>query len=227
VIGRSAEDAMLAVTGGVNTHRGAIWALGLLCAGAASRDDIAGAVAIAAQLASLPDLGLDPARATTSNGARVRAHYGVDGASGEAADGFPHVLQHGLPALRAARANGAGETAARLNSLVALIATLDDTCLLHRGGHRGLRLMQDGASKVIDAGGYASSSGRAALAALNDVATQERLSPGGSGDLLAATLFLDALFPEGTRPRYANTDLCIRGHPYPCTALTYRRCCVR
>lgn len=90
------------------------------------------------------------------------------GARGEAHDGFPHARRIGLPALDAARARGLDETGARLDALIAIIASLDDTCLLHRGGRNALAQLD------------------AALLALN-------ASPGGAADLLAATLFLDSL----------------------------------
>ena len=190
VIGRAGERAMLAATGGVNTHRGALWAVGLLSAGAALTGTLDGAVDLAARLAATPDPHVTVA---TSHGAQARRRYGVGGAAGEAQAGFPHVRLHALPALRAARHAGADEGSARLTALLTLMATVDDTCVLHRGGSDGLRALQSGAKAVLDAGGIGTARGRRLFAALDDLCLARRLSPGGSGDLLSVTLFLDAL----------------------------------
>lgn len=189
-IGRTGEQAMLAATEGVNTHRGALWALGLLSAAAMRADGADGAADVAARLAAIPDPHVT---AATSHGARVRLRYRVSGAAGESRAGFPHVRWYALPALRSARRSGADEGTARLTALLALIATLDDTCVLHRGGLDGLRAVQSGAQAVLDAGGVGTVQGRRHFIALDDLCLTRRLSPGGSGDLLSATLFLDAL----------------------------------
>ncbi len=102
-LGRDGEAEMLRVTAGVNTHRGAIWALGLLCAAAALESD-ATAERIAISAAALARLE-DPAapRNPDSHGARVCRRYGVLGAREQAQHGFPAVIEHGLPRhLRAA-----------------------------------------------------------------------------------------------------------------------------
>ncbi len=96
-----------------------------------------------------------------------------------------------LPALARARARGDGETAARLDALVALIAVLDDTCVLSRAGQAGLDRLQAGARAVAAAGGTATLAGRRALRALDADALALGASPGGAADLLAAALFLD------------------------------------
>jgi triphosphoribosyl-dephospho-CoA synthase len=196
-IGRAGERAMLAATGGVNTHRGALWALGLLSAGAALGGGLAGAIGVAARLAAIPDRNNT---AATSHGAQARLRYGVSGAAGQAQEGFPHVRLHALPALRAARRSGADEGTARLEALLSLMATLDDTCVLHRGGSVGLRAIQAGAQAVLDAGGFGTLEGRRRFAALDDMCLTQRLSPGGSGDLLSATVFLDTLDERATQP---------------------------
>lgn len=88
-LGRDGEAAMLRTTEGVNTHRGAIWALGLLVAAAAlePRRTQAGEVAARAGRIALLD---DPAAAIgDSHGERVRRRYGVGGAREEARLGFP------------------------------------------------------------------------------------------------------------------------------------------
>jgi triphosphoribosyl-dephospho-CoA synthase len=197
-IGRTGEQAMLVATGGVNTHRGALWALGLLSAGAVLGGGPAGAVDVAARLAAIPD------RHTTatpkSHGAHARLRYGVSGAAGEAQAGFPHVRLHALPALRAARRCGADEGTARLEALLSLMATVDDTCVLHRGGSEGLRALQAGAQAVVNAGGFRTPAGRRRFTALDDMCLTRRLSPGGSGDLLSATLFLDILDERASQP---------------------------
>jgi len=193
-IGRAGERAMLATTGGVNTHRGALWTLGLLSAAAAATNG--GQVELtdyAATLARLADPAANGVETSLSHGARARRRYGVGGAVGQAQAGFPYVTHHALPALRVARARGADEPSARLDALLALMAQLDDTCVLHRGGAAGLRAVQLAARAVLDAGGSHTAEGRARFAELDRLCAVKRLSPGGSGDLLAAALFLDAV----------------------------------
>ena len=105
VLGRSAEADMLAATGGVNTHRGAIWALGLLTAAVTLRVDTSDARSVAATAAAIarhPDYACPP-EALPSHGTRVRAAFGAHGARGQAGQGFPHVVEVGLPTLQAAR----------------------------------------------------------------------------------------------------------------------------
>ena len=197
VIGRQGEHVMLATTGGSNAHRGAIWVLGLLTAGVAmdTTDRTAERIAArAAEVARYPDRR---ASAADSNGARVCARYGVAGARGEAAAGFPHVVHIGLPALLAGRARGLAEEDLRLDVLMSIMARLDDTCLLHRGGRAALTTAKRGAWAVLEAGGASTAPGRRALSRLDAELLALNASPGGSADLLAAVLFLDSL---GARP---------------------------
>jgi triphosphoribosyl-dephospho-CoA synthase len=190
LIGRAGECDMLAATGGSNAHRGAIWVIGLLVAASAGSDD-AGAREVAARagrLAALPDRYAPP---QDSHGARACRRYGVAGARGEACAGFPHVVNVGLPALWAARMKGADETCARLDALMAIMASLDDTCLLHRGGRPALEAAQRGARIVLAAGGSSAAAGWDALLRLDADLLARDASPGGCADLLAACLFLD------------------------------------
>jgi triphosphoribosyl-dephospho-CoA synthase len=193
-IGREGEIAMLDATGGSNAHRGAIWVIGLLCAGAAMNapDDSHGICESAAAIARFDDRHAPPV-ARASHGARVVERYGVTGARGEARAAFPHVRDIALPALLRARGAGLREEDARLDALVAIMASLDDTCLLHRGGLPALRAAQSGARRVIECGGAGQAHGRAALAALDHALLALNASPGGAADLLAAALFLDTL----------------------------------
>jgi triphosphoribosyl-dephospho-CoA synthase len=189
---------MLRTTDGVNTHRGALWALGLLSAGVAVTEIITDAVAFAAQLARLPD----PARIVSgglSHGEHARLRYGAGGAVAEAQDGFPHVVGHGLPMLRSCRLRGEAADAVALNALMAIMASLDDTCVLHRGGLRGRAFVHRTAAGVLRSGGCATPEGRHRLERFCRQAQKRGLSMGGSADLLAATLFLDAVTPaEGS-----------------------------
>jgi triphosphoribosyl-dephospho-CoA synthase len=191
-IGREAEAAMLRATSGSNAHKGAIWVLGLLvCAASLSEGSPPEFVAEAAgYLARLPDRARPQA---VSHGDVVLERYGVTGARGEAYVNFPHVVKIGLPALKAARKSGRTERDSRLAALLAIMLHLDDTCVLYRGGPEAQRIVHDGAARVIKVGGPGSPKGNAALIALGQELVSLRISPGGSADLFAATLFLDAL----------------------------------
>ncbi|MDH4557768.1 triphosphoribosyl-dephospho-CoA synthase [Pseudomonas sp. BN417] len=190
-IGREGEAAMLATTGGVNTHRGAIWALGLLVASVALDPESDDAHAIALRAARIALIDDRAAPHGDSHGAQVARRYGARGARQEAQLGFPSVIQHGLPQLVRSRAAGAGEQNARLDALLAIMTTLADTCVLWRAGLEGLAAMQQGARAVLESGGSASLAGRRQLRALDARLLQLNASPGGAADLLAACLFLD------------------------------------
>ncbi|WP_434606518.1 triphosphoribosyl-dephospho-CoA synthase [Pseudomonas sp. R1-7] len=192
-IGREGEAAMLVTTGGVNTHRGAIWALGLLVAAAALEPEANAAGAVTLRAARLALLNDRYAPQPLSHGAQVAQRYGVRGAREEAQLAFPAVTDLGLPQLKRSRAAGAGEQNARLDALLAIMTTLADTCVLYRAGEAGLQAMQHGAKAVLDAGGSTSLGGRRQLHALDQQLIALNASPGGAADLLAACLFLDRI----------------------------------
>ncbi len=192
-IGRDGESRMFAATGGSNSHKGAIWSLGLLVAGAVLSPDPAHPLAVASvagRLARFPDSNAPHA---PTHGTRVLERYGATGARGEAQQGFPHVVHIGLPALLHARSRGVPENCARLDALMAIMASLGDTCLLHRGGLPALHAAQQGARLVLAAGGASTPRGLALLLQLHAELLRRNASPGGSADLLAATLFLDSI----------------------------------
>ena len=181
-IGRAGERRVREITGGVNTHRGALWTLGLLSAGATVTAGADSAASFAALVARIPDPS-SPAR----------KHHDVRGPIGEARNGFPHVIRIGLPALRASRRRCDTAESAALNALIAIMAKLDDTCVARHGGPSAQRLVHRRARDIMRAGGCGTAEGRHRLASLCEEAEETGLSMGGSGDLLTATLFLDLL----------------------------------
>lgn len=192
-IGREGEQAMLTTTQGVNTHRGAIWALGLLVTAAALEHTNTKASAVTLRAARLALLDDRYAPRPLSHGAQVAQRYGARGAREEAQLGFPSVLQRALPQLQRSRALGHGEQNARLDALLAIMTRLVDTCVLYRAGEQGLHTMQLGAQAVLDAGGSASLAGRRRLHELDEQLIALNASPGGAADLLAACLFIDRI----------------------------------
>ncbi|CAB3761809.1 triphosphoribosyl-dephospho-CoA synthase MdcB [Burkholderia puraquae] len=201
-IGLRAEHAMLAATGGVNTHRGAIFGLGLLCAAAGRRampGTLPGGMTLGAFVSRRwgADI-LGGPRLPDSHGECASRRYGVGGARREAADGFPAVYAVGLPALRRAQRDLPGDSeAARVDACFALIAALDDTNLLHRGGQAGLAFARAAARAFVARGGVRARDWRLRAAAVHRAFVARRLSPGGAADLLAMSVFVEALEADG------------------------------
>ena len=194
-IGIAAERAMLEVTCGVNTHRGAIFGLGLLSA-AAGRLALEGALAprsLGEHVRRVWGRSLRMTAPAGSHGAYVFARYGAGGARSEAASGFAHVYLIGLPALRCARRLGASEEAARVQACFALIAAVADTNILYRAGPAGLEHAQAVARRFLIEGGVQRGDWRERAARAHRDFISRRLSPGGCADLLAMTLFVDGI----------------------------------
>lgn len=195
-IGRQGEKEMMRVTGGINTHRGAIWSLGLMATASAMHQgnvSAQGLVSSAAALARIEDTACPP---VFSKGQYACHRYRVPGARGEAQMGFPHVMK-ALPYLRGFSeetvSGQTGRQVAHINALMAIMADLPDTCVLSRGGETALQMMNQGARKVLDEGGFGSSSGQRAYNRLEADMVSLRVSPGGAADLLAAAFFLNSI----------------------------------
>jgi triphosphoribosyl-dephospho-CoA synthase len=196
-LGRDGEHRMTQVTGGVNTHRGAIWALGLLVTAAAQDLSVSDPHSVARRAARLAQTGDQFAPARTGNkGELACLTYKVGGARAQAQTGFPFVVDVALPCLTMSRQRGDSETTSRLNALLAVMAMLDDTCVLSRGGSAALASVQAGARQVLALGGAASAAGKLAFKNLEAELLHRHISPGGAADMLAAALFLDRLHKE-------------------------------
>lgn len=196
--GIEAEARMLAATGGVNTHRGAIFMLGLLCAAAGA----VGAEGANPDPASLQRMLLArwghalvarAARGSTLPGGMAARRYGLRSASAEAALGFPVLFDVALPAMQSAAARGLGRRHLLLDTLFSIIAVLDDSNLAHRGGMTGLRSAQRAARGFLDAGGASRPGGLAAAQRIGGDFVRRRLSPGGAADTLAAACWVQRL----------------------------------
>ena len=175
-LGCEAEGEMLDATGGVNTHKGALYSFALLLSAlgrclAEGGDPFDTAAAIAA--------ALPPAENT--HGSAVRAQCG--GVRQEAVSGFP----------TARHMRGILESAGPLSALVWAMARLDDSTLVYRGGPQGLAYVRRRAAELLR---LPEETLPLALEALDDDLMARRLSPGGSADLLALALFLRAAAPE-------------------------------
>ena len=195
-LGIEAEARMLAATGGVNTHRGAIFMLGLLCAsaGAVTRDH--GCVERPAQLREAlrrnwgDVLARRSQRASTLPGGIAARRHGLRSASQEAALAFPVLFETAVPALTSGLARGLMPHQARLDTLFHIMAVLDDSNLAHRGGLAGLQYAQRRARQFLDGGGATGPDGLRKAHSIASEFVAQRLSPGGAADMLSAACWV-------------------------------------
>jgi triphosphoribosyl-dephospho-CoA synthase len=191
-IGLAAEAAMLAATGGRNTHRGAIFSLGLLAAAAGRRvkekiPATLGAIVAESWGGDLPD-----DLPGTSDGLTMCRRHRISGARGEAKNGFPSVFATGLPAFR----RTCGQTSrhdAGIQAFFEMLARCEDTTLLKRGGEEGWQYGREEAKRFLDAGGVLRAGWLADAAGIHHAFVARHLTAGGVADLLASTFFIDDL----------------------------------
>jgi len=128
------------------------------------------------------------AHSAATAGERQYSSYGLTGARGEAAAGFPSALKYGLPALKHWLGQGFSLNGASVLALLSMLSEVDDTNMIHRGG----RALAQEAKK--EAGALLSritpASFKSLLTDLDTTFIQKNLSPGGCADLLAVSLML-------------------------------------
>lgn len=182
-MGMEAEKEMYAATNGVNTHKGALFSLGLLCAAcgrlqAQNRPLTAETLCdTAAQMtAGITQREMD---GNHTHGLRVHAAYGAKGVRGEAESGFLSVRELALPYLE--QENGP------YLALLSLISRVRDTNVLHRAGEEGLCWLQSRAGALL------TDFSLSGLEELDRQCIEKNISPGGCADLLAIAFFLEAV----------------------------------
>ena len=193
-VGMDAEKNMLAATGGVNTHKGAIFTMGIAVAAAASCYPDTSPETILAYCAKMTE-GLveqDFGGVTEPKtvGERLYKDYGITGIRGQAEAGFPAVLQVGLPVLQEGLKRGLSLNDAGCAVLLHLLAVTDDTNMISRSDLATLREIQSRLQDLLASDPYPDLS---IIEALDREFIQRNLSPGGSADLLALTCFLHFL----------------------------------
>lgn len=199
--GIKAEECMMDATHGVNTHRGAIFNLGLLCAAAGylkSRSKPLTPEALGAVIAEkwgLDILATSEAKAYSdfSHGQKVVSKYGIQGARHEAVAGFPAAKSYGLPVYREVFNETECHESAAVQALFSMMAKLDDTNILWRAGESGLHYVKQVSRDFLSIGGVYADSWRSRAIEIHHAFVQRNLSPGGAADLLGVTLFLNTV----------------------------------
>lgn len=200
--GKLAEGAMLTATGGVNTHKGAIFSLGLVCGalGRLERERWDDPVLVLAQVAAMTEgavereLAGQDQKETATAGQRFYTRYGVTGVRGQAEAGFPTVREHGLPTLENGLAGGRSLDEAGSAAMLSLLAHTVDTNMISRGG---IQVQREESARLRELLAEHPYPGTDILTALDEDYVRRGLSPGGSADLLAMCYLLHFLKEEG------------------------------
>ncbi len=230
--GQRAETAMFSATGGINTHKGLVFASAILC-GALGKVHAEREVPLPmekvllecrklgecslADLRKLPNVqsplpggenqlssGRIPAKmqsvpqrtpafsvrphseSSPTNGERIFTAYGIQGARGEAAAGFPSAVRIGLPALKKWLSAGFSLNDAAAMTLLTLISEVDDTNMVHRGGSELAKKSKEQAKHLLST--ITKENFKETLSSLDSQYIAKNLSPGGCADLLAVSL---------------------------------------
>ncbi|KUO75064.1 MAG: 2-(5'-triphosphoribosyl)-3'-dephospho CoA synthase [Clostridia bacterium BRH_c25] len=204
-IGRQAEKTMFEATGGVNTHRGLIFSLGMICAaasnymkekrtGEADIEAICQKVSMMAEGLCLRELeGMKKVEGLTC-GERLYRKYGFKGIRGEVESGFLTVRNYALPPLQQLKSVGACSMNDRyVQTLLHLMAVNEDTNIAARFDAEKLEYVRRYARAVLNAGGMLTSRGVEMVYKMDRKFIRENISPGGSADLLAVAIMLDLL----------------------------------
>lgn len=199
-IGVAAEGDMLGATGGVNTHKGILFSLGILC-GAAGLcfGQAPGEPMVAEKLCDTAaaivegilerDFGDLETKASLTYGERLYLAHGITGIRGEVAGGFQTVRSASLPMIRK-RWNTEDVNLLLVDLLLRLMAHSQDSNILGRHNLEMLAVVQRKAQEILVQGGAFTPEGLAAIGEFDQWCILNWVSPGGAADLLAVTVFL-------------------------------------
>lgn len=182
-IGIEAEKAMLKATSGVNTHKGALFCIGLSVAAASCLACSTGAVQAYSFKELVSRAASEIPAAQGTHGAEAKRSFKAVGALENARGAYPELFADWLPYYRSLE----GDPFRCHKTLLHIMTTLDDTNILHRRGAEGLAHAEAEAARLLE---DFSESG---LSSLNKDFIRENISPGGSADMLSLTIFIESI----------------------------------
>lgn len=199
--GMGAEQTMFHATKGVNTHKGAIFSMGVVCAalGRLSREEWKQTEVILNECSNMTK-GLVEAdfrnvdeNTAITNGQKFYVKYGITGIRGQVEEGFPAVRFHGFPTLLKGLEDGKSINEAGCAALLAIMVNSDDTNLIARSDVDTQREVVEEVRELLRENPYPD---KEMLENLDRQFIEKNLSPGGSADLLAICYLLYFLMCE-------------------------------
>ncbi|MCI6075584.1 MAG: [citrate (pro-3S)-lyase] ligase [Bacteroidales bacterium] len=186
-VGREAERAMLKTTNGVNTHRGALFCMGLAIAATAFLAKSEGVENISGRKLSdvIASLASHVPPAQRTHGGYVCRNTSARGARSVAMGGYSDLFESWLPFLRQHR----NDPYCYQKTLLKIISTLDDTNVIYRANVETAREVKLQASRLLQ------NFTLRGLRLLDEQFTRQWISPGGSADMFSLTIFFDAVLP--------------------------------
>lgn len=193
-IGIKAEEAMFAATGGINTQKGIIFLM-LISLGAVTLtikrgknfDEIENYIRSMTKDIIEEDFRDLEKKEKLTYGEKLYLKYGLKGIRGEVAKGLPIALKVGLKVYEESRDLSENQRIA--NTLIHIMTSCEDTTLLHRRPIETLYYVQNTAKEAVSLGAMRTEEGRKFIDAMDRDFVKRGISPGGSADLLAMTIF--------------------------------------
>ena len=193
-VGIDAEKAMFEVTNNINTHKGLIFSLGILVASTVylinnKKSQKAEDICIMASLmcSGIVNKELENSTSVKTTGEKLYKSKGIKGIRGEAESGFPSVINVSLPFLRESQGSWNDRL---INTLLQLMIIVEDSNIVGRKNIKTLKLIQNQTKEVMITGGATDDRGMEILKQMDMNFIENNISPGGSADLLAVTIFL-------------------------------------
>ena len=201
--GIQAEKQMFQFTKGVNTHKGMIFSLGMLCGcwgwlyekndQELTAEHLCETVAVMCQSLCQRELEHLQEQQLLTKGEQMYLKYGSTGVRGVVESGYEVVRTHALPIYRIVKKSGLSQNDALVHTLLYLIREMEDTNILSRHDRKTAEHAKAYAAKVIACGGMFSKEGRQCVMDMDQDFIERYISPGGCADMLAVTHFLYSL----------------------------------
>lgn len=204
-IGIEAEREMFKATGGVNTHKGALFSIGLAAVALAgeafcriTQAEGCGTMAYndvnSKQIQSLSNSIASLARlfpdTNGTHGSKAKANNILKGALDNAREGYTQLFKAWLPFYIDRIAEG--DNYALHKTLLRIMCDLDDTNIVYRTSMETMQEVKTEARQMLDASRNIVNF-EAALQAMNTDYIHRNISPGGSADMLSLVVFLSCV----------------------------------
>lgn len=197
-LGMLAEDEMFIATNNVNTHKGLIFSLGIICSALGYLFANGKELDTNNILELCKDMTFNVLKTdfngitienSKTNGEKLFTQYGIGGIRGEVANGFSSVMKYGLPVLKQLVEKGYSLNDAGVLTLLNLVANVMDTNIISRSNIKKQEQVQFEIQKIINRQKLESINLNT-IKKLDKRFIEMNVSPGGCADLLSITYML-------------------------------------